>query len=177
MKEYVLKPQGVTLQVGSTPPQRLADIHSPKNWTDSYSGRLGLALNLGRWIPITLHLGMLYETGTMQDNLINLDFVNFSRVMLSGGVTVSLKWFDIVAGAYGTPDQTKVVQHSDLLQGTSDASVVGNPVGVGIYQSGGVGLSIGLRVNLGDNRKELAKKVKGEEPALPAAAPATGGMR
>lgn len=182
MREYVLAPQGVTLNIGGNPPQALADIHSPKKWYDTYSGRFGAAVNLGQWIPVTLHAGFLYETGSMPDDLINLDFMNFSRVFLTGGVTVSLKWFDIVAGAYGTPEQRKVVQSSNLLQGTSDATVRGNPVGVGIYTSGGVGFSLGLRVNLGDNRKAEQAKVKGEraaaapapapEPALPPAPPA-----
>lgn len=177
LKEFVLQPQGVALNIGSNPPQELADIHSPKKWYDTYSARFGAAVNLGKWVPITLHLGFMYETGSMPDDLINLDFMNFERVFISGGATVALKWFDIVVGAYGTPDQTKVVQTSNLLQGTSDPQVQGNPVGVGIYKSGGVGLSIGLRVNLGDERKRKAAEVRGEtdKPAAPAPAPAPAG--
>lgn len=180
LEEFVLRPQGVTLNIGSNPPQTLADIHSPKKWYDTYSVRVGGAVNLARWIPVTLHLGFLWESGAMPDDLINLDFMNFARVFLAGGATVSLGPFDIVAGAYGTPEQTKVVQQSNLLQGTSDAAVQGNAVGVGIYKTGGVGLSLGVRFNLGQVRKAERAKVRGEEwppptapaPPPPAAAPA-----
>jgi hypothetical protein len=96
----------------------------------------------------------------MPDDLINLDFMNFSRVFFTGGVTVSLSFLDIVAGAFGTPEQTKVVQTSNLLQGTSDASVRGNPVGVGIYKASGLGFSLGLRINLGENRKAERETLK-----------------
>jgi long-chain fatty acid transport protein len=181
LKEFVLEPQGVALNIGSNPPQKLADIHSPKKWYDTYSARFGAAVNLGKWVPVTLHLGFMYESGAMPDDLINLDFMNFERVFFTGGVTVGLGPVDIVAGAYGTPEQTKVVQKSNLLQGTSDAAVTGNGVGAGIYKTGGVGLSIGLRVNFGEERKAAAAKVKGETASAapapaPAPAPAGGAM-
>jgi hypothetical protein len=176
LKEFVLRPQGVSLNIGSNPPQELADIRSPKKWYDTYSVRFGASVDLGRWIPVTLSAGFMWESGAMPDDLINLDFMNFERVFITGGAVVSLGPVDIVLGAYGTPEQTKVVQTSNLLQGTSDPGVQGNAVGVGIYKSGGVGFSTGIRLNLGQNRKDARARVKGETVApapAPAAEPAT----
>ena len=149
LKEYRMHPTDIMIATGSGTPTPAPDFASPRNWIPTYSGRLGLAYDLGRWIPLTLHAGGWYETSAALDEYTNIDFLHFNRVVLTGGVSTHLGPVELIVGMAGTPWQEKVVQSSAIPASSTEAAVPGGIVGNGIYGSSGWALTFGFRANFG----------------------------
>jgi long-subunit fatty acid transport protein len=173
--KIVLTPQGVTMTIGSGEPQTVAPVTIPKNWVATSSARIGGSYDV---IPmLTVHAGFLYETQASPDAFYSVDFAHPARFFVTGGVAVHVSGFDVVASAIYTPTVTTVVTDSKQLQGQTDPTIPGGPIGNGIYTSGGWVVNFGVRGRFGATPKEPAMELAptstpAPEPPISTPAPA-----
>jgi long-chain fatty acid transport protein len=138
----VLTPQNVALvSAGDSKP--IGEFRIQKNWKATFSARVGGSYDLLKWL--TLHAGALFETSASPDAYFNIDFPNPTRVFITGGVTVHAGPIDVVAGVAGTPTVTTTVQDSKVLRGQTDPTVPAGAAGNGVYTSGGLVMTLGVR--------------------------------
>ncbi len=138
----------------------VAPVTIQKNWQASFSGRLGAGFELFR--ELTLHAGVFYETGASPNSFYSIDFANPSRVFVTGGASVHLGPIDLVGGVSVSPVVTTVVQNGELRRGQTDPTITAGVINSGIYTSGGISGTIGIRGHF----LEHGARPQGDAPSL-----------
>jgi long-chain fatty acid transport protein len=117
--DVTLDADRVTLRLrdGSTPTRPIRSMSIPKDWSDTFSVRLGSDVAV---VPgwLTLRAGASYEYGANSHGYTNLDYVPFHRVGLGAGFTFRYKGLSLSA-AYAhvfQPDVTVSAADARLLQ-------------------------------------------------------------
>ena len=148
INELVLTPKDVTLKIGSAAPKAVEEFHIPKHWHESNSIRFGLSFDAIKYL--TVHAGLLYETGASPNEQTDIGFAHFDRFFVTGGLTAHLWKLDVLAGIAYTPAVTKSVNNSVVAAGRDDPTAPPIIVGGGIYRSGGFIATFGIRGHFGD---------------------------
>jgi long-chain fatty acid transport protein len=170
VQEIVLDPQNVYLVDSMhTEPQKVSGFKIEKHWNASYQARLGASFSIYPWI--TLYLGGWYETGAIPDQTISIDFLHFSRVFFTGGLSVKAFGLELMLGAAGTPQTTHVINNSQDIAGSTEpprsAGVGLQTIGSGVYTSSALMISLGVRGTFGEG----AKGGMGRMDEIPSEAP------
>lgn len=161
--QFLLTPKDVNLVLSGTP-SPVEPFAIPKKWVGSFSGRVGASFDVIKYL--TVHAGLLFETGASPQEYYAIDFAHPTRVMITGGVTGHLGPVDVLAGIAFSPTATSNITTSEVRRGSTDPTVPAGVVGAGIYNSGGFSILLGVRARFPSKSKSDV-----EEPA-PAPAPA-----
>lgn len=163
-----LTPKGVTrVVVGQETDVPAFSIE--KRWRDTVSLRLGAAFEVVKYLSV--HAGGWWESQAAPTEYFNIDFAHPSRFFLSGGVTGHFGPIDASVGLAWTPIQTLAITQSELRQGQTESAVQGGVIGTGIYTTGGVALSFGVRGHFEPEPKKDEKKKEEKPKDEPKAAP------
>jgi long-subunit fatty acid transport protein len=146
--ELVLTPEGITQQLGGSPPQPVEPIHIRKGFRHTLSARVGLEYRFFEGPEV--RLGALYEPAAAPERFANVDFPHFGRVFLTAGGSYPLGDFELIAALAFLPSQTTRIDETEVRQTTADPSVAGGRIGFGTYDTGGLIGSIGLRGAFGE---------------------------
>jgi long-chain fatty acid transport protein len=141
----VMTPNGVTLlqkTAGATPTD-IAPVRLVKNWVPSFSGRLGGSYDVFKYL--TVHAGVMYETGASPAQYYAVDFPHPSRTFVTGGLTGHLGPLDLVAAFAFTPTVSSTITESQVLRQQTDPTVTAGAIATGLYTSGGWVATVGLR--------------------------------
>ncbi len=171
-----LNPLGVTRVIAGTE-SAVPPFTIDKKWRDTFSLRLGAAFSVVKYL--TVHAGGWWESQAPPNEYLNIDFAHLDRFFVSGGVTGHFGPIDASLGLAWTPVQSRAITQSDLRQGQTDPQIQGGVIGTGIYTSGGVALSFGVRGHFDlkdepkkdEKPKDESKKKAGESSAPPSSAP------
>jgi long-subunit fatty acid transport protein len=163
--QFLLTPKDVNLVLSGTP-SPVEPFAIPKKWVGSFSGRVGASFDVIKYL--TVHAGVLFETGASPQEYYAIDFAHPTRVMVTGGVTGHLGPVDVLAGIAFSPTVTSSITASEVRRGSTDPTVPAGVVGAGIYNSGGFSILLGVRARFPSKPKPTPEV---EEPA-PAPAPA-----
>lgn len=169
LSEIVVDPQNVSLKTGTDPATKVAPFRIQKNWVASYQVRLGASYSLFPWL--SLHLGGWYETGSIPNDTIGVDFLHFGRANFTGGAGLHFGAFDIYLGAGGSPGTTVAVTQSKALAGSTEPDPA-QVVGAGVYTSSSFYATLGIRGNFGrgadEKREPPPDETPKETPPIPA---------
>lgn len=171
--QILLTPQGVSLKT-STETKPVEPFSIPKNWRATYSARLGASFDVIEYL--TVHAGVLYETGASPDEYYAIDFAHPQRVLVTGGVTGHLGPVDVLVGFAFSPSVQSVIgcadcAPSEVRRGQTDPSLTAGVVGAGIYNSGGFSLLLGVRGRFPPKPKATTDAPVPAPAAPPAATP------
>lgn len=166
----VMTPNGITLTqktAGSTPTS-IAPVRLLKNWVPSFSGRLGGSYDVFKYL--TVHAGVMYETGASPSQYYGVDFPNPSRMFVTGGLTGHLGPIDLVAAFAFTPTVNSTITESSILRQQTDPTVTAGTIATGLYTSGGWIATVGVRGHFFAHEAKAAAPIA-EPVAVPAAEP------
>jgi len=87
LRSITVTPAGIVLHQGGTD-FAVGPIQVKRNWKAAWTGRLGGEYTLYSWL--TLRAGALYETSSIPDQTLQIDFVSLSR--LAGTLGATARW-------------------------------------------------------------------------------------
>ena len=171
INQLLLTPEDVTLSAGpGAEAKAIPAFAVRKDWLPTVSVRLGGTYKIFK--DLSVSAGAMYETGAAPSTTYSVDWTNPSRVIVTGGLTGHLAWFDVIAGAFYTPTVTTVVTDSIVSRGQTDPNVVPGTVGNGIYTSGAWALIFGIRGHFGADAPAMKPMVEGAPAAAASPTPA-----
>ncbi|MDP1828452.1 MAG: outer membrane protein transport protein [Archangium sp.] len=147
--QLMVTPENVTTSSGTGGEERpLPAFGQNRKWVPTLSVRLGTYFRIHQRVSVCF--GTAYESSAVPKSSWAPDFSHPARFIFTGGATLHISPFEVIAGAMFTPTDTTIVTDSTAMRGQLNADFTSAPVGNGIYTSDAWGLIFGFRIHIGE---------------------------
>lgn len=142
--EFLLYPDGIAMRaMAMSDPEKLAPSRLTKKFKTSLGGRVGGGYRFSS--GLSLRGGVLFEQGAPPDERTNIDFLHFTRALVTAGAGYELGPVELVGAFAFLPEQKKTVTNSEARLLNTNPGAKGEVVGNGAYTSSGWVATVGVR--------------------------------
>jgi hypothetical protein len=133
--------------LGSDTKTPVQAVRIEKQWQATFSVRAGATFDIAKFL--SAHAGILFETGAAPEGFYNIDYAHPTRIIVTAGLSARAGPIELTLAGLWSPTVSTTVSPGAVLRGQSDAANQSYPINTGLYTSGALGASLGVRGNFG----------------------------